>query len=100
MRFDDDGDVDMEQEEALQEKRTKLDIPVAADAEDEVMADAETTKEISAPVEKDCGLQHACCIWNTGVSSKNAGAGININVIGTQVYQRHSWAEVFTPRGR
>jgi hypothetical protein len=56
MRFDDDGDVDMEQAEALQEKRTKLDTPVAADAEDEVMADDEPTKEISAPVEKDCGF--------------------------------------------
>ncbi|KAI5793527.1 hypothetical protein FPQ18DRAFT_258159 [Pyronema domesticum] len=50
---DDDGDVDMDQAEEPQEKRTKLDTPVAADADDEVMADAEPAKETPAPAEKE-----------------------------------------------
>jgi hypothetical protein len=39
--------------EEPKEKRTNLDSPVAADAEDEVMADAEPTKETAAPAERD-----------------------------------------------
>ncbi|CCX07046.1 Protein of unknown function [Pyronema omphalodes CBS 100304] len=39
--------------EEPKEKRTNLDTPVAADAEDEVMADAEPTKETAVPAEKD-----------------------------------------------
>ncbi|KAI5784543.1 hypothetical protein FPQ18DRAFT_395250 [Pyronema domesticum] len=53
--------------EEPKEKRTNLDTPVAADAEDEVMADAEPTKETAVPAEKD--------VVFPGVSSKNAWAG-------------------------